>query len=109
MWNTCPNEKSATRSVSSSSTFSGDHQTVSTETMTSSPTATPVAAASNDLEAVSLLRGGGECLHLGRLGGVAVRVFLDHVGLVVDALGVHVPDVVLRPGKVVDGAHRREH
>jgi len=43
MWKTLPNEKPATRSVSSSSTLSGDHQTLWSETATSSAAAATVA------------------------------------------------------------------
>src|SRR5262245_12002932 len=105
MWKTCANEKFATRSVSSSSTFSGVHQTVWTDARTTRTAAAIVAAGSS----ARLVRGGSERLHLGRLGCSAVRMLLDHVGLVVDALRVHFPDVMVRAVEVVDRAHRGEH
>jgi hypothetical protein len=42
----CPNEKPATRSVSSSSTFSGVHQTAGSASQTSSAIAAAVATGS---------------------------------------------------------------
>jgi len=58
----------------------------------------------------ALFRGGGERLHFRRLGSGAIRMLVRDVGLVVDALGVHFPDVVVRAGEqVVDRAHRRQH
>jgi hypothetical protein len=64
MWKTFRNEKSATRSVSSSSTFRGDRQIADQEAATSSATAAAVAAGRR----ARLLRvGRGERLHLRRL------------------------------------------
>jgi hypothetical protein len=49
-------------------------------------------------------------LHRRRLGGVDVRVLLGDVLLVVDALGVHRPDVVAGARQdVLDRAYRRQH
>jgi hypothetical protein len=53
---------------------------------------------------------GERLLHRGRLGGIDVGMLLGDVLLVVDALGVHRPDVVLRALEdVLDRSHRREH
>ncbi len=85
------------RSVSSSSTLSGDHQTVCSAIATSRPAATTVAPGRSSRRGGGLLRVRYfERLHLGRLGGRAVRMLVGHVRLVVDALRVDLPDVVTR-------------
>src|ERR1041384_8464052 len=88
MW---PNEKSPMRSVSSSSTFSGPHQTVGSASHVTSPAATRIELGRSS----RLLRACCERLHLGRLGCGAIGMLVGHVRLVVDALGVHGPDVVM--------------
>src|SRR5262249_10523658 len=73
MWKTLPNEKSATRSVSSSSTLRGVHQTVGSASQTS---AAADATTAEGRRGRLIGAGGGERLHLGRLGCRAVRMLV---------------------------------
>src|SRR5207248_9465521 len=78
-WKTWPNENPATRSVSSSSTLSGDHQTVGSARTTTATTPPTTAAG----RSARLIRGAGQgLLHLGRDGRHPVRVLVLDVRLV---------------------------
>src|SRR3954470_16838843 len=111
MSKTFVNEKSLTRIVSSSSTFSGVHQTSGSASQRSRAADAAVVSGSSALRLSASIRArGSESLCVRRLWSCAVRMLILNIGLVVDALDVHGPDVVVGAGdEIVDRAHRREH